>query len=60
MAWKYADDPLYRWLCAEAADLEWQCVEEEFQADLQRAEVTTSPAIDMAREAAASLLLSQR
>lgn len=56
MGWNYATDPLYRWLCAEAADLEWQYVEEEFAADLARAEATSVPVIDKAREAAAMVV----
>lgn len=54
------DDPFYRWLCAEAADLDWQFVETEFEADLARADHSTVPAIDEVRETTAVLLLRLR
>ena len=34
--WNYRTDPLYRWLLAESADLEWQCVEWQFQVEQGR------------------------
>ena len=31
MPWTYADDPFYRALLAEVADLEWQIAETDFE-----------------------------
>jgi hypothetical protein len=56
MSWNYSTDPLYRWLLAESADLEWQCVEDEFQTDLKSADAGEISAIEPATSVVSALM----